>query len=603
MFFNTLTVAFKLMAVAVIVLATAVSVSCREVRTPEPVGIDAKDTIVVTDKVKAKDDTIKKVEMPSTTEAPDPTVRGTLTDEDGRPVSGVVVSDGYSCTLTNDSGHYIFLRDKKARFVWYCVPDSFEIPVLSDSVNTAMFYEKLAAKRNVYNFTLHRLPGGKERRFQLLIFGDPQITNAINPYYTSDDDNPIEKSDVQRFTEETMTDVRQTIATWPASMPVYAISMGDDVQYYGGYNASLESQIRDALGSSRAKVFSVIGNHDQDGKDLYKRKWEENFGPTDYSFDRGDIHFVCFNNVRFIKNTSYYSPGELTAEQMEWLREDLKLADHNKKVILSYHIPFTFGKTPAKGADVLNVDTEPGHYTSSVLSDILRELEQFGGGYEMFCGHTHFAINHEIEYEGRHLMEHCHAAACGNIWQSNINICGTPNGYYVYEMDSTRIANNYYKSTFWPRTQQMTLFAADSLFNGESYAADWQLPADKGIIVANVFNADSRWRVVAIENGKEHEMQRLSHTGQDAFSAGYHHKYAKATSYSFISKSNGYLIMNHLYYYVPTSTDNGLPHIITIKATDPYGNVYTATSADVVTEPYYNYAHFYKNSQDSRRPQ
>ena len=37
------------------------------------------------------------------------------------------------------------------------------------------------------------------------------------------------------------------------------------------------------------RLFSVIGNHDQDGKALYRRKWEENFGPTDFSFDRGDI--------------------------------------------------------------------------------------------------------------------------------------------------------------------------------------------------------------------------------------------------------------------------------------------------------------------------
>ncbi len=41
-------------------------------------------------------------------------------------------------------------------------------------------------------------------------------------------------------------------------------------------------------------------------------------------------------------------------------------------------------------------------------------------------------------------MEHCHAAACGNIWQSNVNICGTPNGYYVYTFEGTRLADCYY---------------------------------------------------------------------------------------------------------------------------------------------------------------
>ncbi len=484
---------------------------------------------------------------------------------------------------------YIFLRDKNARFVWYSVPADCEIPTHSAEDHTALFYKPLSAKRNVYNFTLKRLPNGPERDYRLIVFGDPQITNAFSPYYTGPNDNPVKKSDVARFTDETMTDVKQTIAGWSSTMPVYAISMGDDVQYYGGYNAGLEGQIRKALGSSRATVFSVIGNHDQDGRDLYLRKWEQSFGPTDYSFDRGDVHYVCFNDVHFYRGTLYWQPGELTASQLQWLKEDLQLADHNKKVILCYHIPLTFGNRPRKGAASLGLESEPGHYSSSVLSRVLKELDTFKGGYELFCGHTHFAINHEIEYHGRHILEHCHAAACGNIWQSNINICGTPNGYYVYALNGTRISDSYYKGTFWPRMRQMTIFRASTVFNGESYANDWELPMDKGVIVANVFNADSRWRVVAIEDGVEHEMKRINHQGQDAFAAGYHHRYSQSVSYQFVSKRNGYLIMNHLYYYEPRSAESR----VLIKATDPYGTTYTASSNDAVTEPFFNFAHFY----------
>lgn len=526
----------------------------------------------------------------------DPTVRGTLTDSLGRPMGGVVVSDGYTCTVTNDKGMYIFLRNKHARFVWYSVPAYCEIPTHSAEDRTALFYKPLSASRTVYNFILKRLPHGPERDYRLIVFGDPQVTNAFSPYYTGPNDNPVKKSDVARFTEETMADVKQTIAGWSPSMPVYALSMGDDVQYYGGYNASLEGQIRKALGSSRATVFSVIGNHDQDGRDLYLRKWEQNFGPTDYSFDRGDVHYVCLNDVHFYRGTLYWQPGELTAAQLQWLREDLRLADHNKKVILCYHIPLTFGNRPRKGAASLGLESEPGHYSSSVLSRVLQELDTFKGGYELFCGHTHFAINHEIEYRGRHLLEHCHAAACGNIWQSNINICGTPNGYYVYALKGTQISDSYYKGTFWPRMRQMTLFRAATVFNGESYANDWALPLDKGVIVANVFNADSRWRVVAVEDGVEHEMTRINHQGQDAFAAGYHHRYSQSVSYQFVSKRNGYLIMNHLYYYEPRSAESR----VVIKATDPYGTTYTASSNDAVTEPFFNFAHFYATQKNKK---
>ena len=517
------------------------------------------------------------------------TIHGELTDEEGKPMEGVVVSDGFTCVKTDSIGRYKLLTNKDSRFVYYTIPDYCEVLTHSETDRTALFYQPIVSKRKVYNFTLHRLPHGKEKNYRLIVFGDPQVTNAFNPYFTGPNDDPVKKTDLERFTEETMTDVKETIGNLPAGTPVYALSMGDNVQYYGGYNASLEEGIRKAMGSSKARVFSVIGNHDQDNNPLYKRKWEDSFGPTDYSFDRGDVHYVCFNNVHFFRGMSYYQPGELMESQLKWLRQDLALADKSKKLIVSYHIPLTFGTRPSKNAEPLNISTEEGHYSSSILSTILKEAKAFKGGYELFCGHTHFAINHEINFHGQRVLEHCHAAACGNIWQSNINICGTPNGYYVYSIEQNRLTNAYYKGTFWPAERQMSLFYANTNFNGESYATDWSLPHNEKVVVANVFNADSRWKVVAIEDGHEHEMKRLNSKGQDAFATGYHLKYNKAVSAYFVSKRNGYLIMNHLYYYIPKSKE---AHI-TVKATDPYGNTYTGSTHDVVTEPFFNYAHYY----------
>ena len=532
--------------------------------------------------------TTKRDTVRQAVQQPDTALVGTLADEQGQPMPRVVVSDGYTCTLTDTMGRYHLRRNPRARFVYYTVPDYCEVPTHSPTDHTACFYQSLVKGQDTYDFTLRRLRGGREMRYRLVVFGDPQVTTTRNPYYTGPDDNRISITDLQRFTSETMADVRVLLAQWPAYEHVYAISMGDDVQYYGGYSSGLERQMREALGNSPMTVFSVIGNHDQDGRQLYKQKWEDSWGPTDYSFDRGDEHFVCFNNVQFTRSKGYYQPGELTSAQMEWLRQDLALTDHRRKVVLCYHIPLTFGNSPHGSATPLAIDTESGHYSSSVLTPILRLLEPFEGGFELFCGHTHFAINHEIRYGGRDLMEHCHAAACGNIWQSNVNICGTPNGYYVYTFGGTAVTDCYYKPTGWDRSRQMTLFGADTDFNGESYAADWDLPRDRGTIVANIFNADSRWTVTATEDSTTLPMVRLSGKGQDAFATGYHHRYAEAMPYTFVSKKNGYLIMNHLFYYVPRNKEA----VVTITATDPYGNTYRASSADIVTEPFYNYAHY-----------
>jgi len=515
-------------------------------------------------------------------------ITGIVTDTLGNPIEGVVISDSYNCVKTDAQGHYSLLRNEKAKFVYYTIPADCEVPSRSETDNTAFFYKQLYKDSTEYNFTLRKLPGGKEKHYKMIVIGDPQATSSYSPYYIDANDNPIKKSDVQRFTEETMVDIKRTIAKLPEGTQVYGISMGDDVQYYGGFNPDLERQMREALGSSSMKIFSVIGNHDQDGKELYKSKWEENWGPTDYSFDRGDVHFVCFNNVHFVRG-SYYQPGELSDKQMNWLRQDLAFTPKDKKIVLNYHIPFTFGNRPNSKAMALDLATEQGHYSSSRLSELLELLGNFEGGYELFCGHTHFSINHEIDYEGKHVLEHCHAAACGNIWQSNINICGTPNGYYVYDFEGTRVSNCYYKGTFWEADKQMTVFSADTDFNGESYAADWDIPRNRKAVVANVFNADSKWQVVAVEDSEEHPMLRISSKGQDAFAAGYHHKYCESVSYNFISKKNSFLLMNHIYYYVPKDTASE----ITIRAYDPYGNIYTANVKDSVTEAYHNYAHYY----------
>ena len=379
-------------------------------------------------------DTLKKKPVAK----PDFRISGTLKDTEGRGVAGVIVSDGFNCVKTDSHGRYKMKRDSLSRFIYYSVPADCEVPTHSATDRTAYFYQTVSKKKKIYNFTLRRLPGGKETSYKMIVIGDPQITNAYSPYYTSPDDNPIKKSDVERFTTQTMADIRQTISSLPAGTPVYGLSMGDDVQYYGGYNAKLERQIRQALGSSEMRLFSVIGNHDQDGKALYRRKWEENFGPTDFSFDRGDVHYVCINNCFFHRGMSYYSPGELRERQVKWLKQNLALTPKDKKVVLCYHIPFTFGNAPFSKAKPLTNANEEGHYSSSRLSLLLSLLKPFKGGYELFCGHTHFACNHEINYEGEDVMEHCHAAACGNIWQSNINICGTPNGYYVYSFEIGR---------------------------------------------------------------------------------------------------------------------------------------------------------------------
>lgn len=511
---------------------------------------------------------------------------GHITDSQGQPMAGVVVSDGYTVVETDAQGRYALNRNAAATHVFITVPADCEIPTHSATDHTACFYHPLVATQYAYDFQLTRLPGGKETGYTLIVMGDPQVTPTPMPLYTDASDNSTQATNLSRFSGETMADIGQYIASLPASTPVYGLCMGDVVQYWGGYNAGLELAMREQMGSTRMRLFSVIGNHDQQGNTQYKAKWKEVWGPDDYSFDRGDVHYVCMNDVFEYSGATYYQPGELHNTQYSWLEQDLAHVDKSKRVVLCYHVPLAFGNRAYSQA----TSTGSGHYYSSRLASIMELLKPFAG-YELFCGHTHFAVNNELTLaDGTQVYERSHAAAGGDIWNSNLNIDGTPNGYYVYEVSGAGIQNCFYKSTRLDKNKQFSLFRADTDFNGESYAADWSLNSGKGTVVANVFNGDSHWSVVAVEDGVETEMTRLQGTpGQDAFAVGYHHKYATTNQYSFFSKQNGYLRMNHLYYYQPKDP----AAVVTVRATDRYGHTYTETTGNAVTSLSGSYAHYY----------
>ena len=137
-------------------------------------------------------------------------ISGTLRDKEGKGVAGVIVSDGFNCVKTDAQGRYKMKRDSLAKFIYYSVPADCEVPTHSKTDRTAFFYQKVSKGKKTYNFTLTRLPGGKEIHYKMIVIGDPQVTNAYSPYYTSPDDNPIKKSDVERFTTQTMAACRNT---------------------------------------------------------------------------------------------------------------------------------------------------------------------------------------------------------------------------------------------------------------------------------------------------------------------------------------------------------------------------------------------------------
>ena len=96
------------------------------------------------------------------------------------------------------------------------------------------------------------------------------------------------------------------------------------------------------------------------------------FGPLNYSFNRGEVHFVCLDDVLYSNSTTY--TGGFSDDQVEWLKQDLNYVSKSKMVILYYHIPL--------------------RNTTSILNrnNILELLKGFSEVHLM-SGHTHYSEN------------------------------------------------------------------------------------------------------------------------------------------------------------------------------------------------------------------
>src|SRR6185312_5422402 len=94
------------------------------------------------------------------------------------------------------------------------------------------------------------------------------------------------------------------------------------------------------LKSARTKdVFFVPGEHDvleDDGKQYLERYAKGAKGAGWYSFDKQGVHFIGLVNVLNLKAGGL---GNLGAEQLAWLKDDVRHLKHSTPIVVFAHIP------------------------------------------------------------------------------------------------------------------------------------------------------------------------------------------------------------------------------------------------------------------------
>ena len=466
-------------------------------------------------------DTPTVTEINGTTIKEGNNIYGVITDSTtGKGIAGVPVTDGATFVVTDANGVYQMAATRWVKRVWFTIPAEYEVPVDPNN-GRPLFYSTKdinRAEKNRNDWTLTPLKEA-ENEFTIVAIGDPQCQTA---------------AEAERFRSETLIDIRSTLSQAQTSENrynrAYAITLGD-ITFDNTPLWSTMSQLCSSVtlsNGNKMPIFNCIGNHDHDASrqddaqatELYV----QNVGPTDYSFNRGKVHFVVMDNIVCTTSsgsTWSYNAG-FSSQQYKWLQQDLNLVQDkaNKMVILSCHIPFRGGSTSG-GANV-NKD--------KYYSEVLSLLAQFGEAH-IFIGHTHYPENYRhSNYKtknGLYVYEHVHGAACGGWWTSNIGVDGSPNGYSIYEVKGASLHNWVAKGTNMSADVQMRVYDGNASYSGtKGYVYTWTgggTGGSKNIVtkgntvlkdcfVATIWNDDAQgnWKVELIADGTSYPMTRMT---------------------------------------------------------------------------------------------
>ena len=423
-------------------------------------------------------------------------VYGNIRYDDGSPIEGVAVSDGFQVVTTDENGYYELNDVTKESWYIYCsLPADVEVPL--DELGRPVFFKKYPAVSACYNFTFKRLKGGAEREFSIFALSDTQPTG-------------------QGHLDHFRTQVAPEIKTYSKSlgMPCYGMVLGDLVGSVPDLMDDMRSEL--AYNKMGMPIFTVMGNHDHvsysansplfpDARNSHwmlkiQRDYEECFGPVNYSFNRGDVHIIGMRNVRHKDNISAgnYETG-FTTQQFEWLKADLALVPKDKMVVICLHIPIMNGGKEGDG---------------TYRQEMLNLLDEYAESH-ILSGHTHYMYPYDYVWNktGHKMYEHCIAATRYDMPNCNIHRDGSPCGYAVLKVKDNAFVDWFYKGCakgMNSRDDQIRLYRGATIIGAEpsdinSYGTKgyYQLPFDNGTLLANIFSSDPSWKIEVYEDSKK----------------------------------------------------------------------------------------------------
>ncbi|MDP2091912.1 MAG: metallophosphoesterase N-terminal domain-containing protein, partial [Pseudohongiella sp.] len=336
-------------------------------------------------------------------------------------LAGVSVSNGCEVVLTDSDGRYeIALAPLQILFI--SQPSGYSVAV--DNNNIPTFYY-----RHYPNGTPVNINGANVQWLFPVVDVTGPLPPAIDFPLTAIIDASLQFdahafADPQARTELDQDKLREDLITTLIGNPFsaeFGITVGDVVYD----NLALYDRHKQMMALMDMPQWYLPGNHDlnfespdaQFANETYKL----HFGPTYYSFNYGNVHFVALNNVEYAGQGQQLPDGDryrgyIHDDQLYWLARDLTHVPHDRLIVIASHIPLVSEAVDSSGSEPA---TGPHTENFAELLEILEPFEHIYG----IAGHDtsnswKVEVGHSHGWHGQPWIAHTLAEVRGNGWQT-----------------------------------------------------------------------------------------------------------------------------------------------------------------------------------------
>lgn len=381
-------------------------------------------------------------------------------DKGENGISQVAITNGLDVVLTDKSGNYV-LPTNGNTIISVIKPSGYKVPLDENNLPQFYYIHKPEGSPKMkfpgvaptgklpdrLNFGL--IQSAEKEKFSALVFGDPQ---------------PYTREEIRFFERGIVAELSGT------NEFEFGISLGDLV----GNDLDLFQPYIEAVKRIGVPWYNVIGNHDlnfdAENDSLSDETFEDHFGPTNYAFTQGKVHFIILDDILYPDprdNKGYW--GGFRKNQLDFIKNDLKHVPKDHLIVLAFHIPLTEPNADNfRDADrerLFELLKDFPHTLSLSAHTHIQKQEFLDStyGWQQKEPHHHFNVGTTSGdwYSGKHDRN--------GIPESTMRD-GTPKGYAKINFDGNSYTLDY-KVAGKPKDYRMEIFAPKVVAHGRKTKA------------------------------------------------------------------------------------------------------------------------------------